>query len=264
MKAIVKWTLIQRKISTLWWSFGIAAFIFINMVFYPSFRDQAAELQKSFESMPEAAVQLFGGSTDFFSPIGFLNSQIFFIMLPLILGILAISLGSSLLAREEQDGTIETLLSRPISRAKFLLAKSLAGVIILTGVSLIGLITTLVMCEVVDLDISALDVVGATLTCFMMVLCFGAIGLLFTAIGKTRGASLGIASGVALIGYIISSLSGTVSWLETPSKLLPFHYYNPEAVFRHTYDWVNVIYFVVVLVACALMSLIFFRRRDIY
>jgi ABC-type transport system involved in multi-copper enzyme maturation permease subunit len=103
---------------------GVSIFIFINMIFYPTFKDQAAELQKSFESLPDAALQLFGGSSDFFSPVGFLNSQIFFLMLPLLLGILAISLGSSLLAAEERDSTIESLMARPISRTHLLLHKS--------------------------------------------------------------------------------------------------------------------------------------------
>ncbi|OGL30438.1 hypothetical protein A3F37_01005 [Candidatus Saccharibacteria bacterium RIFCSPHIGHO2_12_FULL_41_12] len=247
----------------MWWSVAMFSMIFLNMIFYPSFKDQAQQLQKSFENMPDAAVQLFGGSTDFFSPIGFLNSQIFFIMLPLILGILAIGLGSSLIAREEQDGTIEGLLSRPISRSAFLLAKGSAGIIILTAITLVGLLTTVITAKFVKLDVSVILMCLATFGCFLLTLSFGAIAFMLTTIGKARGASLGIASLIAIGGYLVSSLAGTVSWLENPSKLFPFSYYKSEAILRETYNWSNALFFVILIAVCIFIGWVSFRRRDI-
>ena len=263
MIPVIRWTLWQRRWSTMWWSIGAFGLIFLNMIFYPSFRDQAAELQKSFENLPDAAVQLFGGSTDFFSPVGFVNSQIFFLMLPLILGILTIGLGSGLLAREEQDQTIEMLLARPVSRSKLLAAKGIAGVIILTIVTLAGLATTLVTAKIVDLDIATMPLVQVTAVCWLLVLSFGAIAFLLSAIGKTRGASLGIATLVAIGGYLVSSLAGTVDWLKTPSKAFPFNYYESEAILRGNANWNNLIFFAAVVAVGAALSWLVFRRRDI-
>lgn len=263
MKDIIRWTLWQRRWSTMWWSFSVAAFIFINMIFYPTFKDQAAELQKSFESMPEAALQLVGGSADFFSPVGFLNSQVFFLMLPMLLGILAIGLGSSLLAREEQDRTIEMLLSRPISRSKLLLGKALAGLTVLAIVASSGLVTTVVAAKVVDLEVSTGNIVLATIACLLLTLTFGAVAFALTATGRARGASLGIASGVAIGGYLVSSLSGTVTWLKGPSKVFPFHYFESEAILRGTFDWLNILYFVGLIALLGFLSWLSFRRRDL-
>ena len=264
MKSLIKWTLWQRRFSTFWWSVGAFGLIFLNMVFYPTFKDQAAELQKSFESLPDAAVQLLGGSTDFFSPVGFLNSQIFFLMLPLILGILAISLGSNLIAREEQDKTLEPILAKPVLRSRYLMARALAGLIILSIVTFVGLITTVVTGQLVNLDVAVSRIVLATAACFLLVLSFGAIAFLFTALGRARSLSLGVTTVIALGGYLISSLAGTVSWLETPAKLFPFHYYQSEAILRGTFQWSNIIFFLAVIVIGALISWIGFRRRDIY
>lgn len=263
MIPVLRWTIWQRRWSVVWWSVGVVALIFINMIFYPSFRDQAAELQKSFENLPDTAVQLLGGSTDFFSPIGFMNSQIFFLTLPLILGILAIGLGSSLLAREEQDMTVEMLLARPISRTALIIAKGLAGVAILTFVTLVGLLTTLVTAKLIDLDIGAGILISVTAVCWLLVLSFGVVAFLISAIGKTRGASLGIATFAAFGGYIISSLAGTVEWLKIPSKVFPFNYYQSELVMRQNYDWINLLFFCAVIVAGGLLSWVVFRRRDI-
>ena len=206
--------------------------IFINMIFYPSFKDQAAELQKSFANIPDSISQFIGG-TDFFSPVGFLNSQIYFLMLPMILIILAIGLGSSLLAREEQDKTIEVILARSISRTKFMSAKVLAGLLIITLVTSVSLLTTVITAQVVNLEgVSAGSMLLATFGCYVLVLSLGAISFMFTALGKARGASIGVGTAFAVGSYIISSLAGTVSWLKVPSKFLPFHYYQPEAILR--------------------------------
>ncbi len=263
MIPVIKWTLLQRKFSTFWWSLGILFLIFINMIFYPSFKDDAEQLQQSFENLPDSAVQFIGGSTDFFSAIGFLNSQIFFITLPLLLGILAISLGSSLLAKEEQDKTIEALLARPISRSQFLAAKIATGILILLGVTLVGLATTILSAELVDLEVPTMKIVLVTLVCFLLALSFFAVAFIFTAIGRTRGGSIGIATTIALGGYIISSLAGTVEWLKVPSKIFPFDYYHSEAILRGTYNWNNLWFFVAVIAGLTILSWYAFRKRDL-
>lgn len=263
MSPIIKWTLWQRRWSIMGWSLGVAGLIFLNLIFYPTFKDQAAELQKSFDNLPAAAVQLFGGSTDFFSPVGFLNSQIFFLLLPMLIGILAISIGSSLIAREEQDGTIESLLARPVSRTRLLGAKAMAGTLMLAGVSVWAFAVTAGIGWLVDLGIPIKNIALASLNCFLLVLSFGAVAFLLTAFGKARIASVGVAATLALGGYLVSSLAGTISWLDVPSKVFAFHYYQSEAILRGTYDWSHAWFFAALVAICALLSWLSFRRRDI-
>lgn len=263
MKSIIKWSLWQRRRSTIGWSIGIALFIFINMIFYPSFKDQAAELQKSFETLPDTAVQFLGGSTDFFSPVGFLNSQIFFIMLPLLFSVLAINLGHKLIAQEEQDGTLELLLARPISRMKVLLAKAMAGLIIMFIVGAVSLAVILITAAAVNIEVSKLNIAVATGVCLLMATSFGALAFMLSSMGKTRSISIGAATAIALGGYIVASLSATVKWLETPSKILPFNYYESEALLSNSAETMKLLYFIGLIFACAIISTIMFRRRDI-
>lgn len=263
MIAIIKWAIWQRRWSTMWWSIGVVGFVLMNMLLYPSFKDQAVQLEKSFADLPPAAVQLFGGSTDFFSPVGFLNSQIFFIMLPLLLGALAISLGASLLAREEQDKTIEALLSRPISRTKLLAGKMMAGSLILIFVSLLAAIATVASAKVVALDIQLSLVWVACIICFLLSWSTGAIALLVTSLGRARAAAVGVGALLGVGGYLVVSLSGTVGWLEAPSKIFPFHYYQSEIILNGNYNWMNAIYFLAIATLCGILSSVAFRRRDI-
>lgn len=263
MLPIIKWTLWQRRLSTIWWSVGSFGLIFINMVFYPSFKDQAEQLQKSFDNLPDAALQLLGGSADFFSPVGFVNSQIFFLMLPLLLSVLAIGLGASLIGREEEDQTIENLLARPISRTRLLIAKIISGRIILLIVTLVGLLTTAITAEMVDLDIAVSSLIWATIACLLLVMSVGSITFLVASLGRARSASIGIGAFFALGGYLVSSLAGTVDWLKGPSHLFPFHYYHSEEILRGHIQWSSLLVLMGIVFVCGILSWVGFRNRDL-
>lgn len=263
MMSVIKWELWQRRWSIMWWTIGIAFFIGINLAFYPSFRDQSQELSKAFNDLPDSAIALFSDTGEFFSPVGYLSSQVFYFMLPLLLGILSISLGSSLIAKEEKEGTIELLLSRPISRSKLLAGKALAGVTITFIATLVATLTTAGLAKAVDLKVGAKQIFLASLATFILSLAFGAVAFLLSATGRARAASLGIATLFALSGYIIASLQGAADWLKWPAKVFPFDYYRPAEILSGTYNWSRMLFVVGVIVVSCVLSFAIFRRRDI-
>lgn len=262
MRPIIQWTFRQRRWSLFWWSLGITILNVFTMALYPTIKDQAAELNKSFSNLSGSAQSLFGG-TDFFSPVGYLNSQIIYFTLPLLLTILAIGLGTTLIGREESSGTIEALLSRPISRTRLLLAKALAGILILFTVTLISSAALIALCQMVNLGVNVQYIVAACFACFMLVLTFGAAAFMITATGRGRIAATGIAVVYAIGGYIIGSLSSSVHWLEKPSLVFPYHYYRTSEILQGTFSWLSIIFFTLFTVGCGLVAWISFRRRDL-
>jgi ABC-2 type transport system permease protein len=261
--AIVKSELWQKRFSIMWWSIGVAAFIAVNLAFYPSFKDQSQQLSEAMSQIPESAVALFSDTGEFFSPTGYLSSQVFYLMLPLLLGILAISQGSSLLAREEKEGTLELLLSRPISRSTFLTGKLLAGLLITLIPALVATIVTTVLAKIVQLEVSSTGIMLASLAATLLALSFGSIAFLLTALGKMRVASVAFATLFALGGYIISSLTDLASWLKWPAKLFPFSYYKPAEIMAGTYNWANLLYIIGLTALCVVLSYVVFKKRDI-
>lgn len=264
MRPITRWTLWQKRWSVIWWSLGILAYNGINLGLYPAFRDQAAEFQKAMENIPQSALQFLGGSTDFLSPVGFLNSKVYYMMLPLMLAILVIGLGSSLLAREEHENTIESLLSRPIKRTSLLLSKALAGFLVMCIVSVITLLSIIGISALINLGISPMYYIEASLICLLLVLSFGSVAYFITATGKARGASIGLSSAFALLSYVCTSLSATVSWLKWPSKALPFHYYHPEQILVGSgIRLIDIIYYLSLITIMLGLAVYTFNRRDI-
>lgn len=264
MKQIARWTLWQRRWSIFWWCLGILFFVFLTLVFYPTIRDQSAQLDKSFNSIPQTAKQLFTDTNDIFSPVGYLSSQMFYLMMPLLLGILAISLGTSLVGKEERDNTIEMLLARPVSRGRLLFGKALAGLVIVVLVGAVGSLFAALMCRLVGLAVPIPSVSAAGAAVVLLALTFGAIAFLLTALGRAgRAAAIGLSALVALGGYIVVSLAASVSWLRWPAKIFPFNYYHAGDLLTGHYDWNNVWYFAGVIAGCLILSWLAFRRRDL-
>src|SRR5690349_2193080 len=108
--------------AIVWWSLGVAAFIVIELVAYPSVKS-ASGVQDVWQQMPEAMKAMFGldSSVDFFSGTGFLEAELFGFTLPLMFAVLAITIGSKVVAGQEDEGMLELELAHPITRTRFVL-----------------------------------------------------------------------------------------------------------------------------------------------
>jgi len=262
MFSVFKWTLWQRRWSVFWWSLGLVGLVVLTLAFYPTIHNQAAQLNKSFGGLSSSTLSLFGG-TDFFSPVGYLNSQLIYLMLPLLLIILGVGLGSSLIGREETDGTIELLLARPLSRSRLLFAKALAGAFILFAVAFIGSAVIIGMAQVVHIGVPLANIMAACFACLMLVLTFSGLAFLLAATGRGRAAAVGITVAYTLGGYIIGSLASNVHWLQKPSVVFPYHYYYSADILRGTFRWSSIVFFGIFTAVCVILSWLSFRRRDL-
>lgn len=262
--AITRWTIWQRKWSTVWWMIGVAGFITLILAFYPPFRDQATKLDQAInKQIPTAARAFISDTPNYLSPIGYLSSQIYYLFLPILLSILSIGLGSALIAKEEKEGTIELLLARPISRGKLLFGKLSAGFIILTSVTLVSFISALILVNIVNLPIAVVPLMITTFECLLMAMAFGSIAFMITTVNKTRSASIGIAILIALGGYIINALSSTATILKWPARFMPFHYYRAADMLSGRYHIIDFVVMILITVVCISISYIFFRKKDI-
>jgi ABC-2 type transport system permease protein len=90
----------QRR-ALIWWTLGLIALTAVTLLAYPSVRD-SPEMNNYMEDLPEAVVALFGNETDLGSPEGYLNSQLFSLMAPLLLAIYAVTQGTGAIAGEEE------------------------------------------------------------------------------------------------------------------------------------------------------------------
>jgi ABC-2 type transport system permease protein len=264
MRAVIEWTLRQRRWYTTWWTFGVSAFVAIEIAFYPSFKNQFAQLNQTIDKLPSGVKGFLGDSGNYFSAQTYLNSRVFYLVVPLLLAILMIGLGSALLAREERNGTIELLLSRPVSRSRLLLSKALSGLLISGIVTLVSLIICILLSQAVGLPNSVKEITGAMLLTYLLCLIFGSFAFMLTAIGgHVRSSAVGLTTFFFITTYVLTGLEGTASWLHTPSKLLPYHYFHPQQMLDGHFAWGTVISYSLVSLAFGVIAWLAFRRRDI-
>jgi ABC-2 type transport system permease protein len=260
----IVWTeLRRRRMYLLWWSIGIILLVGITVLAYGSVRDQAAELNKAFGNL-SSSIGSFVGSSDMFSPVGYMNSQLYYITLPILFILLSVTLASSLLNKEEGHHTLELLLSRPISRTQVLVAKALTAGAVLAILSAVTALTIIACSQAVHIDIPVGNLLLATVGMALFSGAFGAIAfMLFAASTITRRVALPVAILVSFGGYILSSLGGMVDSLAWAAKLFPYHYYDSSAMLgghipRGLVTYLGIIYIVALVIAIA-----GFRRRDI-
>lgn len=261
--AIVKQELRRRRLYLLWWSIGIIVLVALTILAYGSVKDQADQLNKAFDHL-SSNISSFVGTDNMFTPTGYLNSQLYFITLPILFILLSITLTSSLVSKEERNHTLELLLARPIGRSRLLAAKALSGALIVGVLGLVTALVTLLCSYAVHTGVGAGHLLLTTLWMVLFSGAFGAVAFMFYAASQaTRRVAAVAAILLSLGGYILSSLAGMVHGLAWVAKLFPYHYYNPGAILTGSVSVGLVIYVAAIYVVALGIGVLGFRRRDI-
>lgn len=263
MKAVIAWELKRRRWFIAWWAIGIASLIAVTVLAYKAIGHDAGQLNSSFTSISSSAGGFFGGS-DFFSPIGYLSSQIYYILLPILVIIMAVVLAAGLMNRDEDDATVEYTLARAISRRQLLVAKAVVWLIVTTLIGVLTYLVTVVTVHIAGITISWDALLATHLLSFAFSASFGMIAFALMAASQlTRKIASSMAIVVAFGGYVLSSLASLVHWLETPARFMPYHYYDTVGLLSGHIKHGLVIYLLGVVVLAAGSAAIGYARRDI-
>lgn len=266
MIPLIRLELHQRRYYTLWWTLALVALVALLIFIYPSIREHAQQLDQISHQTSSGlrALKGIGSSGDVAKPINYLNAQAFYVTLPMMFSILTIGLGSALLARDEQNKTIELILSRPISRAKVLAAKAISGLIITLVVTGITCGALILFAHLVDMGVAFHSLVFASVFCVAMAVALGAIAFAFTAASSgTRRISIAAAILIGFGGYILVALAKSTDALDFPSRFFPYYYYTPTDILNDKVSVGLVLFLSGLIVGSGLVAWLGFRRRDI-
>lgn len=267
MRPTLAWELHQRKTAIFWWTLSSVLLAVVILALYPSIRDQAKQLDQVINQLPNGIRQLKSGGSAVINvadPVQFLNSQLFYITLPILWIIQAITRGSAALGRDEQNHTLELALARPISRTGLLLAKAASLLVEFTIVGGLTLLAVVLAAPLFGIHVGMVHLALATAYTALFCLSFGLIAFALQAAGSlTRRAASAIAVLISFGGYLLASLSPLTHWLENPAKLAPYHYFAPDKVLAGQLAHGLDIYLIGVLAITAVVSYFGFRHRDI-
>lgn len=258
-KSVLTKVLYEKRHSVLLWSVIIFATNTALAFLFPALRDTMGAMMGS---VPAGMEKWFGEAGDWQTYTGYAGQELFGQM-AIIMIVMAILFGSSFLAGYERNGTLLTLLSRPISRQRVYLEKYAAFVVSLLAVSVAFYAGTVfggwLLGESVDY--------GTFAECMLMVFLLSmALGSVAYAIGGITGkvGVSGIVVGVyAFIAYLLSSLSTAADVVDKLSYASLFRYANAPDVIANGLGVVNVVLLVVVAVIAVFGAMMVFMRRDL-
>ncbi len=210
-----------------WWSAGLGLFAAMMIAFFPSIRGND-DFNVMLESYPENLKTLFGLSelTDITSAVGFFNAEVFGFMAPLLFVIHGVVLGSGAIAGEEGRGSLEILLTEPITRGELVVQKAAAMIVNAISLGLVLWIVLVIGTLIIDIDLRVLHLAAITFSTVLLGVTFGALAFAAGCFTGSRGTSVAIVAAVAVGTYLLNAASGIVSYMEAAKWLSPFFYYN--------------------------------------
>ena len=257
--------LIRNRTSLIVWTVTMILFSVFLMTFFPTIREQAVELQRLMEQYPKELVAAFNlDRLQMADPMGFYGTQVY-IFITLFGSIYAMLLFISVLSREESEHTAEFLLTRPVTRSKVLIAKTMAALTNITIFNLLFGICNLILFDLYargeyDVNILILLIIGP----YLMHLLFGSIGLLISVFVVKARTVYPISIGVVLGTYFASVVSTLSDSAKDLRYLTPFKYFDAaDIVADQQIAPLSLIVLAVVLILAISASLIFYSRKDI-
>jgi ABC-2 type transport system permease protein len=112
------------------WCAGLIAMAVVQLSVYPSVAQSSSEMDAFLKNWPEV-FQGFFALEDYTTGAGFLNIELFSLMVPLVFIAIAVSWGAGATADEERSGTADVLLALPVTRTSIIVTKMAATVCVL-------------------------------------------------------------------------------------------------------------------------------------
>jgi ABC-2 type transport system permease protein len=208
--------------STMWWGLGIVALAIVSVAFWPSLEGTTAltDMVESSKELMEAF-----GAQNLATASGYLDGQMYALMLPLLLSGFAIAVVTALTSGDEDAGRLELLEALPVTRPAVWLTR-LAAVVV--GIASIALATALVVSASIapfSLDgVTVGRVFLATFGCAVLAVFHACVAYAVGGAGGSRGLSVGVSIAVLVAGYVASYLLPLSDALAGFRKLSPWYW----------------------------------------
>ena len=170
----------SRRRGLAWWVGGSFVYLLFLGAAFPTIQDNAADFEKMLDSYPEALRAMFNmvEGVSLGSGAGFLHMELYSFVLPLLLIIFAVGFGARAVAGEEEEGTLDLLLSGPVSRRRWLSQQFAALAITTFAIGLVNFVAILLAGAAFGMGLDAGHLAAASLGVVLIAL------VVFTMVGR--------------------------------------------------------------------------------
>jgi ABC-2 type transport system permease protein len=258
-------TIKDKKIAIIVYCIIGIAVMWMYIALFPYIQGESKEFEKLFDGYPEGFLTAFG-ITDFEMDTleKFLKLEQFGLMLGIMAIFLSLSVAGSAISGEIDKGTIELLLSKPISRVRIFFARYFAGVAILAIFLSASIFSVFPLSKLHNVDLVStaylyLAIISITfaLTVFSMAMMFSAIFSERSRTSMTTGAILGVM-------YLINIAALLVDRVQALKYFSLFHYFDfGSALVGEYIDSVSFGIFMGLSFLFFIAGAVWFNKRDV-
>jgi ABC-2 type transport system permease protein len=206
-------TLRDQRRSYPWWVIGFVGTVAMYASVWPSVGENAKTLEEYMQSLPDVFKELIGSAGGFTTPEGYLASELFSLLGPILLLVYAIGAGARAIAGEEEGGSLDLLLSTPVRRRRVLIDKFEAMVLGAFGLAFVTWLAVVALGPIWDLRPDLANFTAACLHLFLLASRSGRSRSRWLGT-RSKGLAIGVPGGFALVAFIVNLFGTTVSWLE--------------------------------------------------
>ena len=262
MLTVFRHTLRRSRGQILGWGIGLFLLGLLMMSMYDSFAGQQEEFAALLELYPPELMAFFGDLESMFaSPEGWLSTE-YLMLMPLILGIFGVLVGSGMLVSDEENGTLDLILAHPVSRTSLFMGRLFAFVVSTVSILAIAWLGLIVPMSWSSGDIALDRLVLPFVSLLAVLLVFSTLPLLLSMLLPSRRMAATTGGLVLVASFFITGLANINEDLERIAKLSPLNYYQT----REAFDGLNGEWLAGLLAAALIFAALawwLFQRRDI-
>ncbi len=226
------------------------------------FKGVGDQFGKLTDAFPPQLMAMVGGA-DYGKPTGFYTGEIFSILAPVAIAVVAISMAAKALAGEERDRTMGVLLANPIPRSRVVLQKASAmtGMTVVVGLS--AFLGVAAGNAIGRLGVGYVNIAAACTQLTAFGVLMGAIALFAGALTGISRVATAVGTGVTTLAYAAASFLPLSVRFHGWAKASPFYYYSGNTPLENGFAWGYVAGLLGVAAAFVALSVWAFQRRDL-
>jgi len=255
----------DRKVSLIVYMASAMLFMWMYVALFPSIAAQAESFTALMDSFPEEVFAVFGmEEMDLSSLENFLSMEHFSLVLPLMVIFLLVPVAGRAIAGEIELGTVELLIGRPLSRSKLYLAKYVSGIGILATFTIFSVFSVIPFAVLHGVEYNLQGIASGAVVVLLLGWAVFSMSMMFSSFFSDKS-KVYMASGGVLLGmYVLNVIALINDNLEALKYFSFFHYYAySDALVEQSLYGTGCLVFLGVSIACSLIGLWWFGKRDI-
>jgi len=234
----------------------------MGVVLGPMFVPMQDSIGRLMALLPKGFTSFFGGA-DMATPSGFLNGEMYSMMAPAAVILVAVVSAGKALAGELEAGSLGLLAINPLSRRRIATHKAAAMLIHVAIASLLTGLGVWIGILLAGLPIDPTNVLAVSLHLALLGAATGALALLLSVLLGRRVASMLLAAAVAFVAYVVAAFLPLSYSLVGFVSLSPWYHYNGSDPLSNGVAWFSAGILALVTVLLLVAAVWRFERRDL-